>query len=159
MAQALEPRRPGDSTALHMVFDSLTLERRFYRGCDGLVAKKSEEKCVGGRTLEWCKVKVQEYALRNEAGSAEQFVVRTPDQWCTLDPLAAPTHPHTPAVPVLAPATQTACYSPWLKVRVLLRAALTTPLATRDVAGGSDAAPLAARGGAAVAAGRVAELM
>ncbi len=27
----------------------------------------------------------------------------------------------------VAPNSQTACYSPWLKVRVLLRAALTTP--------------------------------
>ena len=27
----------------------------------------------------------------------------------------------------LAPNSQTACYSPWLKVRVLIRAALTTP--------------------------------
>jgi hypothetical protein len=33
--------------------------------------------------------------------------------------------PRTPTVPALAPAEQTACYSPWLKVRVLIRAALT----------------------------------
>lgn len=33
----------------------------------------------------------------------------------------------TTAVPALAPAGQTACYSPWLKVRVLIRAVLTTP--------------------------------
>lgn len=35
--------------------------------------------------------------------------------------------PSAPLVPVLAPAEQTACYSPGLKVRVLIRAALTTP--------------------------------
>ena len=34
--------------------------------------------------------------------------------------------PSTPLVPALAPTEQTACYSPWLKVRVLIRAALTT---------------------------------
>ena len=33
----------------------------------------------------------------------------------------------TPPVPALAPAEQAACYSPWLKTRVLIRAALTTP--------------------------------
>jgi hypothetical protein len=32
-----------------------------------------------------------------------------------------------PAAPALAPAEQTACYSPWLKVRVLIRAVPTTP--------------------------------
>jgi hypothetical protein len=31
----------------------------------------------------------------------------------------------TPLVPALAPAEQTACYSPWLKIRVLIRAVLT----------------------------------
>ena len=30
-------------------------------------------------------------------------------------------------MPALAPPEQTACYSPWLKVRVLIRVALTTP--------------------------------
>jgi hypothetical protein len=30
-------------------------------------------------------------------------------------------------VPPLAPVAQTACYSPWLKVRVAIRAALTIP--------------------------------
>ena len=37
--------------------------------------------------------------------------------------------PSPPNVPALAPAEQTACYSPWLKVRVLIRAALTQPWA------------------------------
>ncbi len=32
----------------------------------------------------------------------------------------------------LAPNSRTACYSPWLKVRVLLRAALTTPWSGRE---------------------------
>jgi hypothetical protein len=32
----------------------------------------------------------------------------------------------------LAPNSQTACYSSWLKVRVLLRAALTTPWSARE---------------------------
>jgi hypothetical protein len=32
-----------------------------------------------------------------------------------------------PPVPALAPAEQTACYSDWLKVRVAIRVALTTP--------------------------------
>lgn len=35
--------------------------------------------------------------------------------------------PSTPTAPVLAAAEQTACYSSWLKVRVLIRASLTTP--------------------------------
>jgi hypothetical protein len=35
--------------------------------------------------------------------------------------------PSAPLVPALAPAGQTACYLPSLKVRVLIRAALTTP--------------------------------
>ena len=35
--------------------------------------------------------------------------------------------PSKPPVPAFAPAEQTACYSPWLKVRVLIRAVLTMP--------------------------------
>ena len=35
--------------------------------------------------------------------------------------------PSAPRPPALAPAEQTACYTPWLKVRVAIRAALTTP--------------------------------
>jgi hypothetical protein len=35
--------------------------------------------------------------------------------------------PSTPTVPALRLAKQAACYSPWLKVCVLIRAALTTP--------------------------------
>ena len=38
-----------------------------------------------------------------------------------------PPMPNTSTVPALAPAGQTACYSPWLKVCVLIRASLTTP--------------------------------
>jgi sterol desaturase/sphingolipid hydroxylase (fatty acid hydroxylase superfamily) len=37
-----------------------------------------------------------------------------------------------PSAPQLAPASQTACYSPWLKVRVLIRAALTLPWSPED---------------------------
>ena len=37
-----------------------------------------------------------------------------------MDPIRLPQAPYS-----LAPDSQTACYSPWLKVRVLIRAALT----------------------------------
>jgi hypothetical protein len=37
-----------------------------------------------------------------------------------------------PSAPKLAPASQTACYLPWLKVRVLIRAALTMPWSPED---------------------------
>jgi hypothetical protein len=37
-----------------------------------------------------------------------------------------------PAPPPPAPNSQTACYSPWLKVRVLIRAALTMPWSPED---------------------------
>jgi hypothetical protein len=40
--------------------------------------------------------------------------------------------PTPPSAPKLAPASQTACYSPWLKVRVLIRAALTLPWSPED---------------------------
>jgi len=43
-------------------------------------------------------------------------------------PAMQPTNPATsPLRYPLAPNSQTACYSPWLKVRVLIRVALTTP--------------------------------
>ncbi len=35
--------------------------------------------------------------------------------------------PSVPSAPALAPAEQIACYSPWLRVRVLIRAVLTNP--------------------------------
>ena len=38
--------------------------------------------------------------------------------------------PHVPHA--IAPDSQTACYSPWLKVRVLIRAALTMPWSPGD---------------------------
>jgi hypothetical protein len=38
--------------------------------------------------------------------------------------------PHAPYP--LAPDSQTACYSPWLKARVLIRAALTMPWSPED---------------------------
>ena len=41
-----------------------------------------------------------------------------------MDPTRLPEIPHP-----LAPDSQTACYLPWLKVRVLIRAALTHPWA------------------------------
>jgi len=44
-----------------------------------------------------------------------------------MDPIRLPHAPYP-----LAPDSQTACYSPWLKVRVLLRAALTTPWSERE---------------------------
>ena len=40
--------------------------------------------------------------------------------------------PTPPSAPKLTPASQTACYSPWLKVRVLIRAALTMPWSLED---------------------------
>ncbi len=44
-----------------------------------------------------------------------------------------PTNPTTsPLRYPLAPDAQTACYLPWLKVRVLIRAALTTPWSARE---------------------------
>jgi hypothetical protein len=46
--------------------------------------------------------------------------------WCQVHPNLPPMSSTLP-VPALAPAEQTACYSPWLKVRVAIRAALTTP--------------------------------
>jgi hypothetical protein len=59
--------------------------------------------------------------------------------------------PSTPAVPALAPAEQTACYSPWLKVRVLIRAALAQAWAPetwpevcgRSTAPGTETGPTA----------------
>ena len=44
-----------------------------------------------------------------------------------MDPARLPHAPHP-----LAPGSQTACYSPWLKVRVLMRAALTMPWSLAD---------------------------
>jgi hypothetical protein len=44
-----------------------------------------------------------------------------------MDPIRFPHAPHS-----IAPASQTACYSPWLKVRVLIRAALTMPWSPED---------------------------
>ncbi len=44
-----------------------------------------------------------------------------------MDPIRSP----ETRIP-LAPDQQTACYSPWLKVRVLIRAALTTPWSGRE---------------------------
>ena len=63
--------------------------------------------------------------------------------------------PSTPTVIALAPAEQTACYSPRLKVRVLIRAELTRggwpPEAWPKVR--EDLPAVAAHGGATVAAG------
>jgi hypothetical protein len=44
-----------------------------------------------------------------------------------MDPTRLPHAPHP-----LAPDSQTGCYSPWLKVRVLIRAALTMPWSPED---------------------------
>jgi hypothetical protein len=44
-----------------------------------------------------------------------------------MDPTRMPQVPHP-----LAPDSQTACYSPWLKVCVLIRVALTTPWSARE---------------------------
>jgi hypothetical protein len=44
-----------------------------------------------------------------------------------MDPTRLPHAPHP-----LAPDAQTACYSPWLKARVLIRAALTIPWSSED---------------------------
>jgi hypothetical protein len=44
-----------------------------------------------------------------------------------MDPARLPHAPHP-----LTPDSQTACYSPWLKLRVLIRAALTLPWSPED---------------------------
>ncbi len=70
-----------------------------------------------------------------------------------MDPIRSP----ETRVP-LAPDAQTACYSPWLKVRVLIRAALTTPWSGREWAEVRQHLPLAPGRRVAAAASGMAEL-